>query len=59
MVLDEVKVTRAIAESYLESFLGVTDVDVALVGAGPANLVAAKRLAEADVKTVLFERGSP
>jgi len=56
MVLDEVKVTRAIAESYLESFLGVTDVDVALVGAGPANLVAAKRLAEADVKTVLFEK---
>ncbi|NMC10982.1 MAG: thiazole biosynthesis protein [Methanothrix sp.] len=56
MVLDEVKVTRAIAESYLESFLSVTDVDVALVGAGPANLVAAKRLAEADVKTVLFEK---
>lgn len=56
MALDEVKVTRAIAESYLESFLGVTDVDVALVGAGPANLVAAKRLAEADVKIVLFEK---
>ncbi len=56
MALDEVKVTRAIVESYLESFLINTDVDVALVGAGPANLVAAKRLAEADLKTVLFEK---
>ncbi|NYT01418.1 MAG: thiazole biosynthesis protein [Methanosarcinales archaeon] len=56
MVLDEILVTRAIVESYLESFLKYTDVDVALVGAGPANLVAAKRLAEADVKTVLFEK---
>ncbi|MCQ8903547.1 MAG: sulfide-dependent adenosine diphosphate thiazole synthase [Methanothrix sp.] len=56
MALDEVKITRAIVESYLESFLKCTDVDVALVGAGPANLVAAKRLAEADVRVVLFEK---
>jgi thiamine thiazole synthase len=56
MVLDEVKVTKAIVESYTESFLKCTDVDVALVGAGPANLMAAKRLAEADAKTVLFEK---
>ncbi|HOT07460.1 MAG: putative ribose 1,5-bisphosphate isomerase [Methanosaeta sp. PtaB.Bin039] len=56
MALDEVKVTRAIVESYFESFLKYTEADVALVGAGPANLVAARRLAEADVKTVLFEK---
>lgn len=56
MVLDEVKVTRAIVESYLQSFLKNTDVDVALVGAGPANLVAAKRLADAGANAVLFEK---
>lgn len=56
MALDEVTITRAIVESYMETFLKYTDVDVALVGAGPANLVAAKRLAEADAKTVVFEK---
>jgi thiamine thiazole synthase len=56
MALDEVTITKAIVESYMESFLKYTDVDVALVGAGPANLVAAKKLAEADAKTVVFER---
>ena len=56
MALDEVTITKAIVESYMESFLNYTDVDVALVGAGPANLVAAKKLAEADAKTVIFER---
>lgn len=56
MALDEVTITKAIVESYMDSFLKYTDVDVALVGAGPANLVAAKKLAEADAKTVVFER---
>ncbi|MHC1630728.1 MAG: sulfide-dependent adenosine diphosphate thiazole synthase [Methanotrichaceae archaeon] len=56
MALDEVTITRAIVKSYMASFLEFTDVDVALVGAGPANLVAAKKLAEADVKTVVFEK---
>ncbi len=56
MSLDEVMVTRAIVEGYLESFLENTEVEAALVGAGPANLVAAKRLAEANIKTVLFEK---
>lgn len=56
MALDEIMVTRAIVQSYMESFLKYTDVDVALVGAGPANLVTAKKLAEAGVKCVLFEK---
>jgi len=56
MALDEVTITKAIVESYMETFLKYTDVDVALVGAGPANLVAAKKLAEADAKTVIFEK---
>ena len=54
--MDEVMITKAIVECYIETFIKCTDVDVALVGAGPANLVAAKRLAKANVKTVLFER---
>ncbi|MDD4750026.1 MAG: sulfide-dependent adenosine diphosphate thiazole synthase, partial [Methanosarcinaceae archaeon] len=33
-----------------------TDIDVALVGGGPANLVAAKYLAEAGVKVALYEQ---
>ncbi len=56
MSLDEVLVTRAIVKGYLESFLENTEVEAALVGAGPANLVAARRLAEANIKTVLFEK---
>jgi len=56
MALDEVTITRAIVESYMNTFLKFTDVDVALVGAGPANLVAAKKLAEAGAKTVVFEK---
>ena len=56
MELDEVTITRAIFEEYSKVFLDYTDVDVALVGGGPANLVAAKYLAEAGLKTIIFER---
>lgn len=54
--LDEIVITRAIVEEFSNVFLDYTDVDVALVGGGPANLTAAKYLAEAGYKTVLFER---
>ncbi len=56
MELDEVVITRAIVDEFLNVFLDYTDVDVALAGGGPANLVAAKYLAEAGYKTVLFEK---
>ncbi len=56
MELDEVTITRAIFEEYSKVFLDHTDVDVALVGGGPANLVAAKYLSEAGLKTIMFER---
>ena len=51
MELDEVIITRAIFEEYSKTFLEYTDIDVALVGGGPANLVAAKYLAEAGVQS--------
>ena len=56
MKLDEITITRAIVEEFTSDFLICTDTEVALVGGGPANLVAAKILAEAGVSTVLFER---
>ncbi len=56
MELDEVVITRAIFEEYSKAFLDHMEVDVALVGGGPANLVAAKYLAEAGIKTVLYEK---
>jgi thiazole biosynthesis enzyme len=56
MELNEITITRAIIEEFTSDFLDCTDTDVALVGGGPANLVAAKILADAGVKIVLFER---
>ncbi|MDD5255249.1 MAG: ribose 1,5-bisphosphate isomerase, partial [Candidatus Omnitrophica bacterium] len=38
-MLDEIKISRAIIESYKEKLLAALDVDVAIVGAGPAGLV--------------------
>lgn len=56
MELDEITITRAIVEEFTTDFLDCTDTEVALVGGGPANLVASRMLADAGVKTVLFER---
>ena len=56
MTIDEISITRAIVTEFTESFLDCTDVDCALVGAGPANLVAAYTLAKSGIKTVVIER---
>ncbi len=56
MALDEIVITRAIVESYLKDFITYSEVDVAIVGAGPSGMVAAKYLAEAKLKVVIFER---
>ena len=56
MELDEVIITRAIFDEYSKSFLDYIDIDVALVGGGPANLVAAKYLAEKGVKVAIYEK---
>ena len=47
MALNEVTITRAIVETYTKKFLAHIDVDVAVVGGGPAGLVAAYFLAKA------------
>lgn len=41
MVIDEVIISRAIVERFLQKFNGSLEVDVAVVGGGPAGLVAA------------------
>ncbi|MHA1379680.1 MAG: sulfide-dependent adenosine diphosphate thiazole synthase [Candidatus Helarchaeota archaeon] len=56
MKLDEVIITKAIVENFAKEFVEYTEVDVAIAGAGPAGMVAAKSLAEKGVKTVIFER---
>jgi thiamine thiazole synthase len=54
--MDEVIISRAIVESYLKDFMGAMEVDVAVVGAGPAGLVTAYYLAKEGIKVIVFER---
>lgn len=56
MSLDDIKISRVIIEDFLKTFIDYCDVDVAIVGAGPAGLIASKRLAEAGAKVAVFER---
>lgn len=56
MKLDEVKISKAIIESYKEKLIKMLDVDVAIVGGGPAGLCCAYYLAKDKKRVVLFER---
>jgi len=56
MKLDEIKISRAIIESYKDKLIKSLDVDVAIVGAGPAGMVCGYYLAKKNKKVVLFER---
>jgi len=55
MKIDDIAISKSIVESYFQKFLGSLSVDVALVGAGPANLIAGYYLAKAGHKAVIFE----
>ena len=48
-------ISKAIVQSFAEKLSESLNVDVALVGAGPSALVAARYLAEAGLKVVVFE----
>jgi len=56
MNIDDVMVTKIIFERFSVEFQDSFDVDVAIAGAGPAGLMAAKCLGEAGKKVVMFER---
>ncbi|MBY9005566.1 MAG: sulfide-dependent adenosine diphosphate thiazole synthase [Candidatus Lokiarchaeota archaeon] len=55
-MLDETIITQAIIESYLKELINSLKVDVIIAGAGPSGLVASKYLADANLKTIIFER---
>ena len=54
--IDEQTITRAIIQKTAEDWIKLAECDVAIVGAGPAGLTAAKYLAEKKLNTVVFER---
>jgi thiazole biosynthesis enzyme len=56
MPLNERTITEAIVKRYTDKFLESLTCDVAIVGGGPAGLVAAADLSKAGWKTCLFER---
>ena len=55
MQLDDVTISKSIIKSYTEKLLATLDVDVAMVGAGPANLVAGYYLGKAGIRASIFE----
>jgi thiazole biosynthesis enzyme len=56
MQLDEIKISQAIIESYKNKLVSALDIDVAIVGAGPAGMACAYYLAESGKKVAIFER---
>jgi len=54
--INDTKITTAIVEQFLHDFVDVTELDVAIAGAGPSGLTAARYLAKAGVKVAVFER---
>ena len=52
----ETTISRAIVENYAAKLLDNLTVDVAIVGAGPSALVAARYLAKAGIRVAIFER---
>ncbi len=55
MLLDDIIISKSIIKSYMEKLLAALDVNIALVGAGPANLVAGYYLGKAGFNAAIFE----
>ncbi|MCS7258867.1 MAG: sulfide-dependent adenosine diphosphate thiazole synthase [candidate division WOR-3 bacterium] len=56
MALDEKIISKAIIENFCRELIENLNVDVVVVGAGPAGLVCSYYLAKANLKTIVFER---
>jgi len=54
--LDEIEITKAIIDTYTKELIEYSTLDVAIAGAGPAGMVAARYLADAGKKVAIFER---
>ncbi len=54
--LSDIVISRAIIESFSDKLIEYLETDVAIVGGGPAGLVAGYHLAKAGIKVSLFER---
>ena len=56
MQLDDITISRAITETFMEEFGQALDIEVAIGGAGPSGMTAGYYLARAGIKTAIFER---
>ncbi|MBN2543608.1 thiazole biosynthesis protein [bacterium] len=56
MKLDEIIISEIIIQQYFQKLKENLDIDVGIVGGGPAGLTAGYYLAQSGVKTALFER---
>jgi len=54
--VEEEVITRAIIRKTMEDWISLAEADVIIVGAGPSGLSAARKLAKAGLKTIVFER---
>ena len=55
MKINDTTISKAIVKNYFEKFMEMLELDVALVGGGPSNLVCGILLGEAGIKTAIFE----
>jgi thiamine thiazole synthase len=55
MKIDDIIISKAIIDNFYKKLLDSLDLDVALVGGGPANLVCGTILGENNIKAALFE----
>ncbi len=56
MALDDIKISRAIIDAYADKLRKSLDVEVAIVGGGPAGLTCGYYLAKEGVNVILIER---
>ncbi len=56
MMIDEVSITRKILNRFYREFEDSLELDVAIAGAGPAGMTAARYLANAGKKVAIFEK---
>jgi len=55
MKINDTTVSKAIVKNYFDKFLDMLELEVALVGGGPSNLVCGILLGEKGIKTAVFE----